>query len=833
MNWIYSKKLALYISLDPLKADTNTLSIANKHNIELEWDDYGNIMCIDFDDAKKLVSYLNGTILSPSEYWTLYNELLEDKNYLALEKLVSPKFTEILDRVYLRDGSYIDHPIVINKYEYDGEKIYEEIVTGRPGWIKVSDINIETGHPFKVRKKSKNHYLMKYWSPDLSVTKLSACFALRGYVTSTACVSLDLGIPADSKQPKQMIRLCLKEKPESLLSENELRKIEEEKCFNEGLNLVNKGFFGKHKITYNDFKEYIDNLKDFLNDGVENKKQLFFVMGHKNPDSDTVVTSIMESFRLHLINNNKNFVYLPFVQSSELPNEIKLIFGKSIYENFIYENTIDLKKLLNTGLVKIIYTDQNYQKEYQKYVVSVTDHHSKSKELESGDIIIPFNIQLIGSCSALIAIKFIGSNFDFDEKMADIFYSGMLMDTENRVVHKMTMIDSVVMDLIKTRSSIKDDNNHYINLMNKLIKEKDPVNLYYRDYKRYFGYGFAVLKVTDYIDEINFENNIKKIINIAKNDNKENNYYLSIIKVVEYNKDNLTVNRERIYYVFDDKTSGIVREKCIELLSKIVKVSFKNADIIINDNYMEITKAFKQISRKKIAPAIEAVLRKTGEFVYYNSIDKWVSRNFLVMNDYIKKYEYKLDIDKSNRICNISYRKSKELCNYLNVSMLSLSDYWKVYFESKEKKEYQMLNSLTDSTFIEFLDTTSNEISDYLVASPGLIDPNDIDLNTGLPKEIKSPNEYYNKSLWRYWSPPQDGHTYVFSRSFIFLLGQPCLDAKVYLDEGFANLGIRPVKEKNLEFEVEIEIKNRELFIYYKSEYENKKIIYNDSNFLE
>src|SRR5574344_1102963 len=144
-----------------------------------------------------------------------------------------------------------------------------------------------------------------------------------------------------------------------------------------------------------------------------------------------------------------------------------------------------------------------------------------------------------------------------------------------------------------------------------------------------------------------------------------------------------------------------------------------------------------------------------------------------------------------------------------------------------------MLNSLTDSTFIEFLDTTSNEISDYFVASPCLIDPNDIDLNTGLPKKIKSPNEYYNQSLWRYWSPPQDGHTYVFSRSFIVLLGQPCLDAKVYLDEGFANLGIRPVKEKNLEFEVEIEIKNRELFIYYKSEYENKKIIYNDSNFLE
>ena len=408
------------------------------------------------------------------------------------------------------------------------------------------------------------------------------------------------------------------------------------------------------------------------------------------------------------------------------------------------------------------------------------------------------------------------------------------MDTENRVAHKMTYMDKVTMNLIKNKSEITDDSIYYIKLMNELIKEKNLERLYYRDYKKYFGYGFSVLKVKDFIDKKDFKSNINKIIEMAKKDNINNNYYLSLIKIVQYNDKNLNVDKERIYYVFAKSASNEIKKICVELLSKIIKISFSNSIVNVTDEYIEILNTKKQISRKKIAPAIEIVLKKAGQYIYYESISKWVSRDFLTNNDYIKKYPYNLEVDSKNRICNISYIEAKNLCKYIGGSMLSLSDYWKVYYEAKEKKQYLMLKSLTSADFIEFLDSTSDNFSNYLEASPGLISPDDIDLNSGLPSKIKSPNEYYNKSLWRYWSPPKDGNTYVFSRSYIFLLGQPCLDAKTHLNEGFANLGIRLVRDNNIGYEIEIKDKNHELLIYYKSEYDDEKtLLYIDSNFIE
>jgi len=77
---------------------------------------------------------------------------------------------------------------------------------------------------------------------------------------------------------------------------------------------------------------------------------------------------------------------------------------------------------------------------------------------------------------------------------------------------------------------------------------------------------------------------------------------------------------------------------------------------------------------------------------------------------------------------------------------------------------------------------------------PGLIDPKEIDLATGLPKIVHSPNIYKNPDLWRYWSP--DAERNIATRSYIFLLGKPALDLKVHLSEAFPCLGIRPCCKK-------------------------------------
>lgn len=92
---------------------------------------------------------------------------------------------------------------------------------------------------------------------------------------------------------------------------------------------------------------------------------------------------------------------------------------------------------------------------------------------------------------------------------------------------------------------------------------------------------------------------------------------------------------------------------------------------------------------------------------------------------------------------------------------------------------------------------------------PGLIHPDEIDMETGIPKKIRSPNEYGNPELWRYWEP--DRKLVVPTRSYIFLLKQPCWDGKFHLEDSFPNLGVRPCCKKVEQPKVKIEIENGKL----------------------
>jgi hypothetical protein len=75
-----------------------------------------------------------------------------------------------------------------------------------------------------------------------------------------------------------------------------------------------------------------------------------------------------------------------------------------------------------------------------------------------------------------------------------------------------------------------------------------------------------------------------------------------------------------------------------------------------------------------------------------------------------------------------------------------------------------------------------------------LIHPNSIDIKTGIPKKVRPPSEYGNPELWRYREP--DAGLVIPTRSYIFLLRQPCRDGKFHINDSFPNLGIRPCYKK-------------------------------------
>ncbi|MFA6089118.1 MAG: hypothetical protein WC755_04605 [Candidatus Woesearchaeota archaeon] len=897
-KFFYSKSTGLYVSISPLKIDSRVKKAAEKEGIVLNWDDEGRINNIDFDDSKNLLKSLNSCMLTPIEYWKVLKDAKELNCKEMFDSLVSDKFCEWLDRVYLKDNTCIDHSNIVAKYSYAGKKTKIECPFGRPGWMNPeNNINYKTGHPIKVNLfREKFVASWKYWSLDFKVTKLDALAPIRGYITSVGKPSLDLGIPVDNRQPMLMVRECRKVPLTLPIKQEILDKLNVllETYVHITKNLTNKKAYD---IFYSKFEEYVDfskkygvlfrtsnevtiykareQLIDILgllkiiaiskNDkkrielidfvakqlfdidsnkisldklvefakssetrlifALKENKDVVFVMGHKNPDADTCICCLFESYRNSLV--DKKTTFIPIIQSHKIPDEVIAILGKEISNSLLLHKNKNYKKAIMTGLCRWISVDQNREPLFQKYFVSIIDHHIVSDIAKNQDL--PKTLELTGSCTALVTNKLLGMGLYFDEKIAKILYGATLLDTENRVLHKMTIKDSLIMDYLKQESKTQNDDYFYGELMSYLLNTNDSYILFKRDYKEDWGFGFAVVKVKHVFDKsgnVLKKQLISKILDLANKNNIEKNLPLTIIRITDYEDDNDTVNRERVYLTFNKNSTSEFIKAIFDVLENHVLFEFGNNSkfkLKKTAQFIEFWGTGLQLSRKKTAPILEPVVKAFNEYFYSPSIKLWIKRDFLkatsLVKTSMKKVRLKISKDNNNRINYITYPEAKKLLGSLSYSMLSLREYWLVLNDAKKIKDIQMIKSLQGSNFVEFLDTIIknkncaiehpkleySKLKGYLTTgkekkvfipkgNPGLIHPKDIDLNSGIPKIVRKPNEYGNPELWRYWEP--DSNFVIPTRSYIFVLKQPCFDGKFHIDDSFPNLGIRPCSKK-------------------------------------
>ena len=251
-----------------------------------------------------------------------------------------------------------------------------------------------------------------------------------------------------------------------------------------------------------------------------------------------------------------------------------------------------------------------------------------------------------------------------------------------------------------------------------------------------------------------------------------------------------------------------------------------------------------QLSRKKTAPILEPVINVFNEYFYSPSNQLWIKRDFLKKSNNVINAQKILNLhssfDEEKRVSYITYPEARLLTNKLGFLILSLKEYWLALNDAKRIKDFQMINSLQGSNFVEFLDSVfinykvliehplilktkdkfsfkGNKINITIPKGrPGLIHPDKIDLKTGIPKEVRPPSEYGNPSLWRYWEP--DSNLVIPTRSYIFLLKQPCWDGKFHINDSFPNLGIRPCTSKRVLPNVKVKLDKKSLNIEIKKE---------------
>ncbi len=584
-------------------------------------------------------------------------------------------------------------------------------------------------------------------------------------------------------------------------------------------------------VRYEDFVAFVEASRARLQRAIKECRPIVFVTGHKNPDTDTVISTLAEAYRNHLCDGHVK-TYIPIVQGSRMPDEIAKLLGDRLAGGVIFTNEPAYKEIANSGQARWIMVDHSLGPEIQKFVISIVDHHIPSQVALRQDI--PKTIEMIGSTCALIVQRFYGLGLNIPAELAKIFYGTTLMDTENRSPYKMTARDVLIMDDLKEIAGIQSDGEFYHDLMSALLNTDDAESLFGRDYKEdWIFFGFAVAKVKHVFDgrgNVLKPGLLKCLVALARQNNQCKNLPLTLIKVVDYLDDNSTVNRERVYLIFNEQVFSEFKEGMFRLLETIIRSTFKGKALVSKtDQFIEFWGVGDQLSRKRIVPILEPVATAFNRYFYSPSTGLYAKREFLKNSQRVreaaKKCGIKLSWDSQGRINHITYGEAIRLLGQLEFTAPSLPQYWVILNDAKIIRDQQMVRHLQSDGFVEFLHTviengrwvvnrpeivmsrTSFEYEGLNVevgygyhgtkqelkvpeGKPGLISPDEIDPNSGLPSIVHSPDIYDDPTLWRYWSP--DAQKNVATRGYIFLLGQPALDLKIHLSESFQCLGVRP-----------------------------------------
>ena len=210
------------------------------------------------------------------------------------------------------------------------------------------------------------------------------------------------------------------------------------------------------------------------------------VIGHKNPDTDSIVSSLVFADFLKKVKKPilgfSDFKVKP-ARAGFLNKETKFVL-----DYFKQKSPVLIKNLKNKDVILVDHGEfsQSVKGIEQANIVGVLDHH-KLGGIESVSPVFYRN-EPIGSTSTIIAKMFLENNFSFDKKTAGLLLSAILSDTLKLTSPTTTNEDKEIVKILAKAS--KENVNK---LAQKIFEAKSDIKgvsigeLVSRDYKEYKG----------------------------------------------------------------------------------------------------------------------------------------------------------------------------------------------------------------------------------------------------------------------------------------------------------------------------------------------------------
>ena len=227
-----------------------------------------------------------------------------------------------------------------------------------------------------------------------------------------------------------------------------------------------------NKINYQDYMGSLD------------YGDITYVIGHKSPDSDTVLSAIAYANLKQELDIN----CVPAI-SGKLNNETKYVL-----DYFDVETPQLLTDATDKHIIMVDHSTytQAIDGMANAHVVELLDHHGLGN-LETASPIYIKNMA-VGATATIVYLSYLENNVSFDKTTAGILASAILSDTNNLTSSTTTPADTNAYNFLAPIAEIKNQNDYYKDLLEHLqsYDGMSDEEIFHSDYKEYEMSGKSV-----------------------------------------------------------------------------------------------------------------------------------------------------------------------------------------------------------------------------------------------------------------------------------------------------------------------------------------------------
>lgn len=236
-------------------------------------------------------------------------------------------------------------------------------------------------------------------------------------------------------------------------------------------------------------KEYLQTLNRVdlehltVNDGP------IYVIGHKSPDSDTVISAMAWADIL----NRTGHEAIPVI-TEKVNNETAYILEQAGAKSpeILYDASG-----LNIFLVDHSELVQGVDNLVDANIVGIIDHHGVGTVNVGSQVL--YNAKPIGSASTIMWLNYLNYGLEIDKQMAHLLLGAILSDTSNLTISSSTSADKEAIDALAKIAEVDDVEGFYKEIHRRYLSYDGLSNeeIIFSDYKEYessgvkYGVGLA------------------------------------------------------------------------------------------------------------------------------------------------------------------------------------------------------------------------------------------------------------------------------------------------------------------------------------------------------